>query len=205
MTVILLELLARERRITVDQLADSYLKLIDWRYKFLLIPAVVLRVLALRYRRSVPGEPLERIARYMHDCMADVGMFGGVEPTEPKISMAAYFGMRWTNEVAEFISTVWNGIEFDDAQATALTLWALTEFLPSPPNGMAPSDQLNFAEQMPQTVVSQIFIRRALQSDKSRSGTLMEVLQDALCMSRGDFCRIAAQIAASYSRRDYDE
>jgi hypothetical protein len=204
-TDLVVEEIAAAGLITAEQLANVYMQLIEWRYRFLLVPAHVLKTLALRHQSSAPGEPLERIAVYVHDCMTDPGLFCGAEPTEPKVSMAMFLSLRWTEVISQFVVLLWGGADFSDVQATAFTNWALTEVLPTPPACLSLSEQFNLATKIQELVVSRILIARSMVPDKSRSGRMMGAIQDALGMERGEFCRIVARVAEIVSRRQADE
>ena len=92
--------------VTRDEAADALLQLLNWRYRFILVPPDILKLLADRYRSHPPGAALRKIAIYVHDCMRDEGLFGGFETTDPPISMAMRLYQNWIQNVAEFLSLI---------------------------------------------------------------------------------------------------
>ena len=122
------------------------------------MPGEVLVTLATRYLKSPPGTALQSVARYVHDCMADSGIFGGHENVEPRTSMGMWFYLQWLQAIVDFVVRLWSSPDFDDAQAATFTDWALNELLPTPPATASPQEQLNLAN----------FVSRILTSCRDR-------------------------------------
>jgi hypothetical protein len=65
--------------------------------------------------------------------MADPGLHGGFEPTEPPTSLANGLHQAWQSAVAEMVMLVWADDSWDDESAATVTDWAVRELLPAPP------------------------------------------------------------------------
>jgi len=63
--------------------------------------------LAEQYRTNPPGEALQDIAEYLHDCMRDTGLFGGPEKTEHGESMAMRLYLSWLSVISKFLISIW--------------------------------------------------------------------------------------------------
>jgi hypothetical protein len=75
----LIQALHAEGLLDAEATADKLLQLVAWRYRFIVLPPTVLLTLAKRYPAHPLGADLERVGRYIHDCMRDTGLFGGLE------------------------------------------------------------------------------------------------------------------------------
>ena len=89
--------------IGVRETAAAFLRLIDWRYRFLIVPPRMLRTIASEFSEH----DLRNIGRYVHDCMRDLGLFGGPEPTQPPVPIAYRYYEEWLQSIAEFVTTLW--------------------------------------------------------------------------------------------------
>jgi hypothetical protein len=110
--------------------ARAFIQLMKWRYRFLVFPPEILRIIATEF------PPIDRrcVACYVHDCMRDVGLFGGLEQTDPPIPIAFRFFQDWLQSIAAFIADVWLDKSITDIRAQELTAWATTELLPTIPS-----------------------------------------------------------------------
>ncbi|MGI0080033.1 MAG: tetratricopeptide repeat protein, partial [Nitrososphaerales archaeon] len=117
----------------ISEIADAYLSLIRWRYKFLCPPPDILLEYARRYPGVTAGADLDLVARYVHDCMRDPGLYGGFENTTPKMSMAMQFYLGWSSAYATFLGSVWTDQGIEIERAELLTRWVCETALPAPP------------------------------------------------------------------------
>ena len=131
----LLVALWRDGKISVEKLADAYLSLTQWRYRFLVLPWEVLVVYAARYKEHPPGRDLRRVAEYVHDSMCDPGLLGGWEPeTDPQVSMAHKFFQAWMETIVQFVIELWRDDRFTEEARRVLTNWCCSAFFPSAPS-----------------------------------------------------------------------
>ncbi len=151
--------LAEAGVLTLDEAVDCLLKLIDWRYKFVLFSAKELKHLADRYRSHPPGLALRRVAIYVHDCMRDEGLFAGAEPVTPPVSIAIRMYQSWIQNIAEFMMDIWLDESIKEELALRWTNWAVKEFMPSPPFNLDPRMQSSLASLTPRTAITRALIR----------------------------------------------
>jgi tetratricopeptide (TPR) repeat protein len=179
-----------DHAITVDQLADGFLQLLSWRYRFIITPPDVLRTLANRFCQHPPGEGLRQIARYIHDCMRDPGLLGGKEPTDPPMSIAERLFMQWTASVAEFLVDVWSDPGWSEDRLRDLTEWAVKEMFPSaPPSTQLPGGR-TIADIWMRLVLSRVLIRSCELEDAARANKAVRAVADALGVSEREYLLI---------------
>ena len=174
-----------------DDFLTHILRLIDWRYRFVLLDESILLFAAKAFRPSSHGasRPLRRIAAYIQDTMIDVGLFGGNEQVEPPRSMAVEHFRHWTQVCARFVNRLWSDAEFSDADADLLTRWSIDSLLPSIGITIRPDLRMNLIQNQARLFLSHLLSERALNPDTSRSEKLMFVLRECLGMRDGEFWR----------------
>ncbi len=178
----------------IDRSAQLFLKLIRMRYRFLLPPAELLTALARRHRSHPPGEPLREVARYVHDCMRDPGLHGGMEPTDPPISLAAYLYQQWSMTLGRFLVEIWHDDGFPDDAAVALTRWAIRECLPSIPRNCPSTLGAVMAPRLPMMVVSGALIHVPEVAKPERTNRALEEIARAFSLSDGAYSQLVADI-----------
>jgi tetratricopeptide (TPR) repeat protein len=189
--------LLEAKLITVDEAADAYLKLTGWRYRFLVIPPVVLVALAKRYTATPPGQPLRHVARYVQDCMRDPGLFGGLEQTAPPVSMAQKLFLAWATALTEFVLIVWEDASIPPTLAHSLTEWALTECVPSAPMTSVGLSWV-LEQQLPRMLLSQAFIRAATSRDPERANAALLKIAGVLGVDGRDYLETLAEVADAF-------
>lgn len=183
--------------IDIDRAAQFFLSLVRLRYRFLLPPTEFLVALARRFRSHPPGEQLREVARYVHDCMRDPGLHGGMEPTEPPVSMAVHLWHQWAMAVAKFLVAVWHDDDFEDDAAAVLTRWAIQECLPSVPRNCPPTVAGHLSQTLPMTVVSGALVHIDGPLKPARTNRALEEIARALSLSDGAYTQIVADILLS--------
>jgi hypothetical protein len=154
----LLAALVADGQLSTSQHVEHVLKLIRWRYKFVIPSASLLREMAFRYRDGLPGADLREVAVYVQDCMRDAGLYGGAEQVEPPISMAMKLFKAWCDAVAEFITTLWWDMRFTEEQAARLTRWATRYLLPAWPRSMGAGSTRRMAHVRRYTVLGAVLV-----------------------------------------------
>jgi tetratricopeptide (TPR) repeat protein len=190
------------------QLLQHQRRLMEWRYRYVLVDEKTLLNAAKSYRskESVVGAPLRQIAEYVQDCMVDVGLFGGEEPVEPPRSMALELYRYWTRTCACFVNALWTGSAFSDQEAENITRWAIDSLLPTIPITARPDIQINLAHRQPSIFLVYLLSQRGLSPDTARSAGLMAVLKDSLGMDEGEFFRnVFTLVELDADRDDADE
>jgi hypothetical protein len=129
--------LLRARReagaLSIEQYSKSVIRLMRWRYRFVIPSSEMLHHLASRYAGSAPGAELAFVAEYAHDCMRDPGLLGGLENSTPPTSMALRLFMRWTSLIGEFLSLIWVDDSLSDDRVEHVTDWAAQVMVPMVP------------------------------------------------------------------------
>jgi len=184
----LLKALERDRVLDVAQCDAAYLKLMKWRYRFLVPSVEFLTRLAEKYKGNPPGNELIEIAAYVHDCMRDPGLFSGLEKTDPPIPMCGRLFTVWTDLVVRFVAHLWENTDFTCEIASALTKWSLGEFLPSPPRAFAlrRRDMIDITERL---LLEKLLGDLALLPDTGRAKTAVSCIREALYLSDEEFYR----------------
>jgi len=186
--------MARSGALTFDEAADALLDLVAWRYRFILVPAEILKLLADRYRSHPPGASLRQIAVYVHDCMRDEGMFAGLEPTDPPVSIAVRLYQTWIHNISEFIMDTWMDDAIDESSAREITNWAITEFLPSPPRVADDRLQSTIASLTPRTAISRALIRSTNGVNIERVNRGLRFMSSELGLTEAEYLKIVAGV-----------
>lgn len=128
-----LDALLDDEIMPIGEIADAYLSLMRWRYKFLCPPPDILLEYARRYPGVTAGADLELVAHYVHDCMRDPGLYGGIENTTPRMSMAMQFYLGWSSAYGTFLGSAWVDESIGIERSELLTRWVCEIALPAPP------------------------------------------------------------------------
>lgn len=185
-TDVLLEHMAEQGLIDSGQHADSWLQLMRWRYKFLLPPVSVLLTVANRFKKGVPGSELQEIAVYMHDCMRDLGLYGGRENTDPPMPMAAKLFNAWVDLVAHFCVELWWDDRFSEEQASRFTRWVVTNCLPSWPKNLGPATGRALAQLSTQALLGAAVQHCMARSDLRKANRVINRVRRSLGLSLDD-------------------
>ena len=186
--------------LNVAELTKHYCQLMEWRYRFLMPPVEVLMECARKHQGNPPGDPLRRIAGYLHECVRDPGLLAGEEETTPPMSIATYFAYKWTPLVARFVIEVWKDEAFSDEASEMLTQWAGAALLPSASHRMGPPG-FRISQQMNRAVVTHASLYSIEIKDSSRAKRSLQCLVETLGMSNEEFIDAATD---SLSHVDVD-
>ena len=182
--------LEKSRAISRDEAADALITLMGWRYRFILPPNWFLKTLVDRFEDNPPGRQLRDVARYLHDCMRDVGLFTGIEKTSPPTSIGLRFYSEWRRSIAEFVVEVWADDRFSDGPAEKLTRWAMTEFLPSIPRVMTQPQQAHVGSvYAPRMVIVDAMLNIHKIRDARRGNRALRTIADALGVDDVDYLK----------------
>jgi tetratricopeptide (TPR) repeat protein len=172
----------------------AFLRLMRWRYRFILPPVNVLVECAHQYRQRPPGMLLCEIAAYAHDSMRDPGLFNGPEKSTPPTPMGVRLFNAWCQLTGEFVLAVWSDNRFGEDAALKLTRWAVDQLLPSLPVGNFPNWQIICAELARRSAMDGALFRcLSLEpSDRTRAG--FKALGEALGFSEEEYRRTVTEI-----------
>ncbi len=186
--------LSESGRLDASGAADAMLALMRWRYRFIVPSSTILKTYAAQYRGNPPGLPLREVAEYIHDCMRDMGLFGGPEKTDLKESMAMRLCMSWMNVLAEWLVGLWGDGDFTDDTTKQLTDWCVQECLPSQPRVVHGSVKARFGSLTGTLLISRMLLNSNSVADGERMSAAMKVVHAALKLSDEDYLRIVTEI-----------
>jgi tetratricopeptide (TPR) repeat protein len=189
-----LRALCERKLVSEAQAKEAFLKLIGWRYRFIVIPPEILLALALDFLDAPPGQPLREVALYVHDCMRDPGLLAGPEPTEPPLSVAAGLFMQWVQTVGGFVAKLWTNEEVPDKAAERFTTWAVEEFLPRGPHNMPRYGQRVLCQGISTLVFSMLLPQAIVPRHSERVNRGLQCLISALRLSDEDYTRQVLEI-----------
>jgi hypothetical protein len=138
----LLRAMTKHSVISPEEYALHVRKLMSWRYRFIPISADLLAQWARQSLTNVPGPDLMAAARYIHDCCRDPGLFGGLESCVPPQSMGMKYFQATEAVVGDFVASLWVDESLAEAAISAITVWAMSALLPSPPLSTEPTTRL---------------------------------------------------------------
>jgi hypothetical protein len=174
--------------------AECIRQLMQWRYRFVLPSAAILKALAAQYRMNPPGQALHEVAEYVHDCMRDTGLFGGPEKTTLKDSMATRLYLTWVTTTTDFLVEVWNDQSFTDESAKRLTDWSIQELLPSLPRVLHGQAKARFSALTARRLISQALLVLARIPQPRRAADAVKALKEALALPDDEYLRIVTEI-----------
>ncbi len=192
----LIERLQEDGAISNERGVEATLRLMRWRYRFVMPSADQLKDLLDRYRENPPGSPLREVAEYAHDCMRDPGLISGFEPTTPPTSMAARLHQGWITTVVQFVMKVWDDETWSEASAQEVTVWATLQLLPSLPATMQGAMQGVLARLEHRMVISMALIASSITENPERANAGLRVMAEALGIGAGEFYETLADVIA---------
>lgn len=182
--------------------AESIRRLMQWRYRFVLPTSEILKALAEQFRTNPPGQALQEVAEYVHDCMLDTGLFGGPEKTDKHESMAMRLYLSWLSVISKFLISVWDDESFSEESANRLTEWSIQELLPSPPRVLHGSIKARISSLTPQILLSHTLINSNILPNGKRMPDAMKALKDAFKLNDDEYFRIVTGILNDTKRTD---
>lgn len=186
--------------IDIEALSDAFLTLMEWRYRFLVPTKDILIALAKRYKNHPPGEDLQNVALYLHDCMRDPGLFAGLENTTAKESMAIKLYTTWIRLIPDFLVGIWADTGFSDEAAKAITEWSLQEFMPSIPKNIV-HKTLEMSEILPKVIFGYFYAFMFKIDDASRANRALQTIAKSLHMSEPEYFKAVSDMVEKYGNR----
>jgi hypothetical protein len=189
--------LFEEKLINVETLSNAFLRLMNWRYRFIVPPKCILIFLAKRYKEHPPGQDLQDVAFYIHDCMRDSGLFTGPENTTLKETMAARLYATWTRTTTEFLAGVWADSQFSEESAERITEWSLKEFSPSIPKNISRINR-RLSEALPKAIFDYFLALTFNIDDTSRANKALRAIADGLNMGETEYFKAVSEVVDKY-------
>lgn len=179
------------------RVADVFQQLITWRYRFIVPPSNILKAIADPYRNNLPGHSLRKTSEYVHDCMRDLGLFGGAEKSDLGESMATRTYLAWISSIAEFLVLAWADENISEQSAIILTTWSCNEFLPSLPRVVPDQGKVKVGETSSRLFLSHIMLNMANYNEskyENRMVKAMETLKNALKLNDDEYLKITTEV-----------
>jgi hypothetical protein len=189
--------LFEESLIDIEALSNAFLTLMKWRYRFIVLTKDILLFYAKRYKKHPPGQDLQDVALYLHDCMRDPGLFAGPENTTLKESMAAKLCAAWIRTITEFLAGVWADSEFNEESAKKIAEWTLKECLPSPPKNVGQS-KVYVSEVLPKAIFDYFFALTFNIKNTSRANKALQAVAEGLNMSETEYFKAVSEVVDKY-------
>jgi hypothetical protein len=190
-------------KLDASKAAEYILRLMQWRYRFILPNEKILKALAEQYRSNLPGQALQEVAEYVHDCMRDMGLFGGPEKTEKGESMAMRLYVSWLSVISRFLISIWNDELFSKESVKKLTEWSVKELLPSPPCVLNGDQKVRISSLTPKVLLSYILTNSNTFVKGDRIPDGIKMLKDALKLSDNEYLHIITEILNDTQRTKF--
>lgn len=170
------------------QAARAFLQLIEWRYRFLVIPHTLLKTIYDEFA----DQDLHKVAWYLHDCMRDAGLFGGLEKTDPPLPIALRYHQDWLSVIGKFVVEIWRDESVNAERAEEITNWAMKELVPNIPAVMGgPIGRI--AKLSDYTVLYHAMIQLIEISDYTKANKILRTIAVGLDLDDQDYI-----LAANY-------
>ncbi len=164
------------------------------------MPPETMKALAALYISHPPGDALRQVARYVHDCMRDPGLFAGLETTTPPTSIAMRLYQSWAQHVGELIIAIWGDVQFPESYAEEFTVWAISELLPSPPRVLDQRMQATIASLTSLTVMTAAMLQGANSNERERINRGLRAMAAALGVAEAEYVDTIAKVTSAASR-----
>lgn len=174
--------------------AEMILKIMRWRYRFIIPSSNILKTYTSHFRSNPPGLSLREVAEYLHDCMRDAGLFGGAENTDLKDSMALRLYLFWVDLIADWLVEIWSDKSFEENTAVKFTGWAIQECLPSQPAVLDAKVKVKVASMTSRILISHMLFKSNHAANRERTSSAMKALQAALKLSDEEYQKIVLDI-----------
>jgi hypothetical protein len=193
-TADLLKRLFEDGSLDLESYAQSFLQLMRWRYKFLLPPAELLHFFARSYADAVPGFELTAVAQYLHDCMSDPGLLGGLESSTPPVSMALRLYISWHSTIGDFLGAVWTDDEIPESRAQAITAWVSKFMFPGVPISITEQFHPPMARNVREVAITSALIRATTNKVTPSVPKLLQQLASELGVSQRRLWQIYVEV-----------
>ena len=186
--------LQQAEKISKEESLNSLLKLMEWRYRFIVLPPELLVEAAVKYSKHPPGKILNQIAKYVQECMHDPGLFTGREKTEFGDSIALRLYLTWIKNISEFIALIWKEKQITKKTAEKITIWAIDELLPSAPKALHDSQKSNLENMIPRQVISNYLISVWIENNNEQTENTLRIIQECFGLDNEEYSMIILEI-----------
>jgi hypothetical protein len=182
--------------LSTEDVCVDLIRMMRWRYRFLLPESRHLKVASLRSRDSLPGPELREIAAYVQESMRDPGLFCGPEKADLPTPVAFKYFMAWKGVCVEFLGSLWEDPSITSQQLEAVTRWCIESLLPAVPRGMLYSPVgRRLGSFTPKAFMLTAMIRFATVQPVQRANEALRLMASHLGMTEEEFYEAAAEAA----------
>jgi len=142
--------------VSLKEYADSFLKMCEWRYRFLVPKVDVITYFLEQYKNNPLGKPIEILIRYCNECMEDKGLLLGWEATEPPTICGVKYYLKWIDVWIEALMQVWTNLGFINKEE--ITKQIFLRAFPRGPEGLNPDYRKNITAMAERLIVSKLFL-----------------------------------------------
>jgi tetratricopeptide (TPR) repeat protein len=183
-------------KLSLVEVANDLIRLMRWRYRFLLVEPRHLKVVVMRSRDSLPGPELREIAAYIQESMRDPGLFCGAEKADLPTPIAFKYFMAWKEVCVQFLATLWEDSSISILQLKEVTRWCLESLLPAVPRGMCYSPVgRRLGSFTPKAFMLTAMIRFATVQPVARANEALRLMAIHLGMTEEEFYETASEAA----------
>jgi len=154
----LLQSLFEEKILSLEEYSQAFLKLCEWRYRFLVPTSEIIIFFALEYKNNLLGKPLEALIKYSNECMKDNGLFLGREPTIPPTLCGVKFYMQWVNVWIDALIKIWTDPAFSQEKRDEITKQVFLRAFPQGPQGLRQDIRSNITAMTENSIIQHLFI-----------------------------------------------
>jgi tetratricopeptide (TPR) repeat protein len=192
--------LIEDGKMEVDKGAALISQLMTWRYRFIVPTPAILKAFAAGYKSNLPGRDLREVANYAHDCLRDAGLFVGREKTDMGDSLAMRTYLTWVSVIAEFLVLVWADSRYTSGDASDLTSWACSEFIPPLPRFVDGKTKVRVSEMTSRLILSHALMNVAGKFGEPRMAEAMKAIQNGLVLNDDEYQNIVMGILNDTAR-----
>ena len=142
--------------ISIKEYADSFLKMCEWRYRFLVPKVDIITYFLEQYENNPLGKPIEILIKYCNECMEDEGLLLGWEATEPPTICGVKYYLKWMDVWIEALVKIWTSSAFTNKEE--ITLQIFFRALPKCPKRLNPDVRKNVIAMNERFIVNKLFL-----------------------------------------------
>lgn len=148
--------LYNKKIISLKEYADSFLKMCEWRYRFLVPKVEVITYFLEQYKNNPLGKPIETLIKYCNECMEDKGLLLGWEATEPPTICGVKYYLKWMDVWIEALIQIWTNSGFISKEE--ITQQIILRAFPKGPEGLNPDIRKNVIAMSERFIVNKLFL-----------------------------------------------
>jgi len=167
--------------ISIKGYADSFLKMCEWRYRFLVPKVDIITYFLEQYENNPLGKPIEILIKYCNECMEDKGLLLGWEATEPPTICGVKYYLKWVDVWIEALIKVWASSAFTNKDE--ITQQIVLRAFPKRPEGLNPDIRKNVIAMNERVIIDKLFLGTQNYDKTEIFHKLFKIIFDSLGVS----------------------